>query len=241
MLRRSVVASKAASNSLIEALPEENGAGYSSVVIEYIVPKHKSWPFRRWNTRLIRSAKRSDGFIRADRHRPLNCRDGALKWYSVIHFDQPENLNKWLTCEQREAALKQGRNIFESYKFKSFSTGLEGWFSKQSGMELGSLGPPAWKQILAVVLGLYPIIMLQDYLFSYLGILEDWPPASAMWANIMITSCILTFVVMPLIVKLLDFWLQPAHQVTSTRAEVVGTVSTLVAMGLMVLAFSAIA
>ena len=238
---RSVVVSKAASSSLIESLPDEDSAGYSSVISEYVVLKDNSWAFRRWHAHLIRSAKRSEGFIRADRHRPLNCQNGALKWHTAIHFDRPEHLNQWLASEERKSALKAGRSTFETYKFKSFSTGLEGWFSNQSDSELGSLGPPAWKQILSVVLGLYPIIMLQDALFTRLGILKDWPSASAMWANIVITSCILTFVVMPIIVRLLDFWLQPAHQPISTRAEVMGLAYTLTAMGLMVLTFSVIA
>jgi hypothetical protein len=46
---------------------------------------------------------------------------------------------------------------------------------------------------------------------------------------------------MPLIVRLLDFWLQPAHQRASLRAEVVGAVFAVVAMGLMVFVFDGIA
>lgn len=238
VIQQTAIASKSASISLLEALPEGEHEQYSSVVIEYTVPRQKGWAFRRWHARLMRSARQSVGFVRADRHRPLSCKDGALKWYWVVHFDQPDHLNQWLVSKQREAMLQQGRDIFESYRFKSFTTGLEGWFSKRSGTELDSLGPPAWKQILSVVLALYPVIMLQDRIFSYFGILEDWSMASAMWVNLMITSGILTFVVMPVVVKLLDFWLQPAHQEVSVRAEVVGTTATLLAMGVMVLLFN---
>lgn len=167
VLQRTALVSKSASISLIEALPESNNYRYSSVVIEYIVPRQKAWAFRWWHTRLIRSAENSEGFARADRHRPLRCKDDALKWYWVVHFDQPDHLNQWLASKQREEILQQGRDIFESYRFKSFTTGLEGWFSKSSGIESDSLGPPAWKQILSVVLALYPVIMIQDRLFSF--------------------------------------------------------------------------
>lgn len=238
IVQKTALVSKSASISLIEALPEGENVGYSSVVIEYTVPRQKGWAFRRWHAQFIRSARRSPGFVRADRHRPLSCKDGALKWYWVVHFDQPEHLNQWLASKPREEILQKGRDIFESYRFKSFTTGLEGWFSKRSGTEFDSLGPPAWKQILSVVLALYPVIMIQDRIFGYFGILEDWSMASAMWVNLMITSCILTFVVMPFVVKLLDFWLQPAHQDVSVRAQVVGTTATLLAMGAMVLIFN---
>lgn len=240
LLDKTLIISKAASSSLLEALPDEGSTDYSSVVVEYSVPKNKGWSFRLWHRRLVQSAKASEGFVRADRYRPLKCKDGIVKWHSVIHFDRPEHLNQWQASAQREAALQTGQNIFDGYKFKSLSTGLEGWFSRQSGTELGSLGPPAWKQIASVVLGLYPVISLQERLFGYLGILEDWPSSVTLCINLIVTSCILTFAVMPTIVRLLDFWLQPAHQSASVRANVVGTVSTLLALIAMILLFTAL-
>lgn len=216
---------------------EQKDAFYSSVVVEYTVPEGKGWAFRKWHSRLVDMARRSPGFVRADRHRPLRCKDGALKWYSVIHFDQPEHLDRWLSSDHRETVLKAGKSVFDGYKFKSFTTGLEGWFFPESGLELNSLGPPAWKQILSVVLGLYPIIMIQERLFSYLGVFESWTPAKAMLANNLITTCILTLVVMPLIIRLLGFWFKPAYQSSSLRSEVSGTILTVAAMGLMALLF----
>lgn len=103
------------------------------------------------------------------------------------------------------------------------------------------LEPPAWKRILAVVLGLYPIILLQDYVFDYLEILEDWPPASALLVKLLLSSCIFTFVVMPIISKRLDFWLQPASQSPSLKLEVVGVGSTLMIMWVVSLVFNALA
>lgn len=241
MLKR-IIGASGELKDLRKFLPEGDQVGcYSSVVIEYLVPYAQRWAFRRWHARLVHTAERSEGFIRADRHRPLQCQGGVLKWYSVIHFDQPDHLNHWLSSKPREQVLAAGREIFKSYKFKSFATGLEGWFSRQSGIELDSLGPPAWKQILSVVLGLYPIIMLQDFVFQQLDLFDHWPPAHAMLVNNLITTCILTLVVMPLIVRLLDFWLQPAHQRASLRAEVIGALGAIVAMGLMVFVFNGIA
>lgn len=214
---------------------------YPSVVIEYIVPAGRSWAFRRWHRRLVKLAQRGEGFLRADRYRPLAVQEDCLKWYTVLHFEEPEDLRRWLQSGDREALLKAGREIFKSYKFKSFETGMEGWFCDQSGEELTGLGPPAWKEILAVVLGLYPIIMVQGFVLERLGIFEDWDPASAMLANNLITTCILTLIVMPRIVRWLNFWLRPAHRRSPVLTEVAGTLITLVAMAAMVYVFSGMA
>lgn len=220
---------------------EEANLPFPSVIIEYIVPNHKSWAFRSWHRRMVKSAQRSEGFLRADRYRPLAVQTGSLKWYTVVHFEQPAQLDQWLQSSDREALLKSGRDIFQSYKFKSFETGIEGWFSDQSGEELTGLGPPAWKEILVVVLGLYPIIMVQGFILEHLGIFESWDPASAMLANNLITTCILTLIVMPRIVRVLNFWLRPAHRHAPMQLEVVGTVVTLLAMAAMVYFFSEMA
>ncbi|MBE9139683.1 hypothetical protein IQ254_21205 [Nodosilinea sp. LEGE 07088] len=212
-----------------------------SVVIEYIVPKGKSWAFRGWHWRMVGSARRFDGFVRADRHRPLALPDDCLKWYTVLHFEQPNQLKQWLQSSDRDRLLETGRDIFKSYKFKSFETGLEGWFSEQSGAELTGLGPPAWKEILAVVLGLYPIIMVQGFILERLEVFEDWDPASAMLANNLITTCIFTLIVMPRIVRWLNFWLRPAHRRTPGWVEVAGTIVTVLAMVAMVYVFSELA
>ncbi|MEO1069982.1 MAG: hypothetical protein AAFW95_12825, partial [Cyanobacteria bacterium J06638_6] len=104
--------------------------------------------------------------------------------------------------------------------------------------ELTSLGPPVWKEILAVVLGLYPIIMVQGFILERLDLFDDWDPASAMLANNLITTCIFTLIVMPRIVRWLNFWLRPAHRRSPVVLEVVGTIVTLLAMAAMVYVFS---
>lgn len=214
---------------------------FPSVVIEYIVPNSKSWAFRSWHRRMVKTAQRSEGFLRADRYRPLAVQEGCLKWYTVLHFEQPHHLEQWLQSSDRESLLRAGRDIFKSYKFKSFETGMEGWFSDQSGEEFTGLGPPVWKKILAVVLGLYPIIMVQGFVLERLGLFESWDPASAMLANNLITTCIFTLVVMPRIVRWLNFWLRPAHRRSPLQIEVVGTVVTVLAMAAMVYFFNEIA
>jgi uncharacterized protein len=213
----------------------DNSVFYSSVVLEHIVSKADYAAFSRWYKAMTQIAEQQPGFLRVDHCPPLECVDDAIKQYAIVHFDTIDHLNDWLTSKQRTEMLESGQNIFRDYKYKSFTTGLEGWFSQQAGERTG-LGPDRWKQVLSVVLGLYPLVMAQS-LLSALGLMASWPPAAAMLVNNLITSSALTYTVMPQISKLFSFWLYPAYQDRSRRSNLLGTAILLAAFVVMVLFF----
>lgn len=201
---------------------------YSSSVMEYIVPEDMTTQFEEWYNRVRQVAQTYSGFLRADLCPPLDCQDGVIKCYSIIHFETPKQLNAWMTSKQRQQLFRQGQSIFLAYRFKSFSTGLEGWFSSHAGAaEQHGLGPPPWKQVLAVVLGLYPTLIVQGMVFAALGMMQSWPMPTALLVNNLITSSILTWVVMPRVSQFLGFWLRPAYRLTPLQVNLLGTIVVL--------------
>ncbi|NJM97176.1 MAG: hypothetical protein HC800_08335 [Phormidesmis sp. RL_2_1] len=213
----------------------ESQAFYSSLVVEHIVAKKQCADFELWQDTLLQAAKRQSGFIRFDCPPPLPCADDVTKWYTIVHFDSPENLDGWVASKVRQQILERGQKIFRAYRFKSFTTGLEGWFSRRwTNGEQSRLGPPAWKQILSVVFGLYPIVMVRLKLFPEAGMIGEWSPAGAMLLATWVTSAILAIGVMPLVTRLMGFWLYPAYRQAKGKTDILG--AAILGLGLIFMA-----
>ena len=205
----------------------ESQAFYSSLVVEHIVDKAECTAFEPWHNTLVQVANRHPGFVRADLNPPLFCENDVVKWYSIIHFNSPENLNSWVSSPSRKRALEGGQSILRAYRFKSFTTGLEGWFSQRTKGraeegETKGLGPPVWKQILSVVFGLYPIVMMRIKLFPSTGVIGAWSPSGEMLLATLVTSSILALAVMPTVTRLMKFWLYPAYQKVKWKTDLLG-------------------
>ena len=122
---------------------QESWRPAASLVIEHTVPAGEGLAFRWWHSRVTRAAKNFEGHIRSDLCAPVKGQqpDQPLTWYSIVHFESSELLDKWINSRDRSALIKSGRKTFASYQFISFSTGLEGWFSRPNGNRAVGIWP----------------------------------------------------------------------------------------------------
>ena len=111
-------------------------------------------------------------------------------------FYQSELFNQW---DQAVAQLTEGGPVRQEL------SGLETWFTLPG--QRAVIPPPRWKMALVTVLGVYPVSLLVPRLLQPLiGNLHPLLQGLFIAVGIVI---LLTWVVMPVLVRILRPWLQP--------------------------------
>lgn len=210
-----------------------NQLSNTSIVIEYEVSKEQELLFRQWQSQLRSAVTLFKGYLNTDIFPPI--KGVQDKWYIIVHFDTPANLTRWLDSDSRHELIKFGKKNFCSYQYHKLGTGLEGWFQQRKKSRQVNSTPPAWKQNFAVLFGLYPTVMFETLLFSQLGLMHDWSLAYKIFVNNLVSCSLLTWVVMPFVTGLLNFWLRP--QRAAVKLNLIGTSLVFVGYGFMMFIF----
>jgi uncharacterized protein len=174
--------------------------------------------FQAFQRRMTDAAQRFPGFRGNELLKPVAGIED--KWTALSRFDTAEHLDAWLGSAERQRLLAEEGKRFAEFELHRISPRYGSWFSSlQAGEE--AAGPPAWKSALSVLVGLYPTVFLLT-----LGLDEAWPDAD-LWLGLLVGSILsvatLTWVVMPVVTRLLGFWLAPAGPEAGPRREVLGT------------------
>jgi len=97
-------------------------------------------------------------------------------WVSLLRFDTSEHLNAWLESDARRAALQEVEPFIDQRE-QQVATAFSGWFT--FGDVPGQV-PPNWKQVMIVMLTLFPVVMPELlYLSPLLQSLNLALPSSA--------------------------------------------------------------
>jgi uncharacterized protein len=116
-------------------------------------------------------------------------------------FYQSSTFKAW---EERARMLTEGKPVYRQLH------GLEAWFRSPQNP------PPRWKMAAATFLGVFPLAMILNLTLG--PVIRSW---NFVLSNAVFNACVvagLTWVVMPLLTRLLHRWLQPQPQ---TRDKII--------------------
>jgi antibiotic biosynthesis monooxygenase (ABM) superfamily enzyme len=176
-----------------------------SVLFTWRVVPGRELDFERWLEEVNMVSARFPGHRGVTWLRPTaGTPEPERRYHCVLRFDNGRNLSRWLTSPEREVTVRHLAGIATESEPRETTTGMETWFSLPGHPVL----PPAkWKMTLVSFLGVYPLILIFDMLGAeHLG---ELPLPFLIRAAIipLLLSVLLTYLVMPLLSRLLRAFL----------------------------------
>ncbi|MBX9670148.1 MAG: hypothetical protein K2X93_21285, partial [Candidatus Obscuribacterales bacterium] len=182
----------------------DSGASEGSVATAIIteVKAETQEEYFAWECKIQTAQAQFPGYHGIYVEPPLPDRPG--QWTTLLRFESPVAIENWFASPQRQTLVAEGRKFVKGTKFQQMTSSFPGWFPVD---QLTGKGPPNWKSALLVMLGLYPIVMLEIFVLSPFEV--TWNSALKTFINLTLSVAFTTWVSMPLFIKKFGWWLLP--------------------------------
>ena len=197
---------------------EAKEAGPDGGVVEVIVTKVKPGmeaAYRQWETRIQQAQSRFPGYKGSYVQPPIA---GELGWTTLMRFDTAQQLEQWLKSPQRAALLVEAQPLIDYAHLQRMDSSFPGWFPTDPDT---GRAPPNWKAAMLVLLGLFPIVMLETRFLS--PRLAGLNSSVAMFFGNIISVALTTWLTMPVFIKALSWWLFPRSGKSTVARNAAGT------------------
>jgi antibiotic biosynthesis monooxygenase (ABM) superfamily enzyme len=198
----------------IEIKETEPDGGVVEVIVTKVKPGREE-AYRQWETKIQQAQSKFPGYRGSYVQPPIA---GELGWTTLMRFDSAEQLDRWLKSSERAALLREVEPLIDYAHLQRMETSFPGWFPTDP--KTGQ-GPPNWKAAMLVLLGLFPIVMLEARFLS--PRLASLNSSFAMFIGNTISVALTTWLTMPLFIKGLGWWLFPKSEASKIRVNIAGT------------------
>ncbi len=205
------------STAKAESKPETN-------VTEVILSKIKEGmedSYREWCVRIQSAQSKYPGY-RGMYLQPPTSNEG--RWTTLIRYDTAEHMEAWMAAPERAELLKESTAFIEHEELTRLATSFPGWVPVNP--ETGK-GPPNWKTSLLVLLGLFPIVMLEMKFLS--PILTGTSPTQSFGLGLHASMATFignvgsvfatSYLTMPLFIRCFSWWLFPEKETAANSAR----------------------
>ncbi|OIK25578.1 hypothetical protein VT52_021390 [Streptomyces malaysiense] len=208
---------------------------FTAVIGHDVRPGHEDG-YRHWRNKVLKDAGDCPGYAGSEAFSPV--RGVQERWVMLVRFDSRLHLEKWMESDAYAKQLDAGRQHFATHDVRKVPSSFSGWFRFDE--ETASGAPPNWKQAFAILLALYPVVMIMALFL--VPVLNGIGALSPLYIQGFIQSALavgaLTWILMPVVNRGLTFWLIPGRsrtttlQVAGTGIVVLGWIVFLVVFGL---------
>jgi antibiotic biosynthesis monooxygenase (ABM) superfamily enzyme len=183
------------------------GTNVTQVILSKIRPGMED-AYRAWAAKIQQAQSLYPGY-RGMYLQPPTSTDGH--WTTLLRYDTAAHLEAWMAAPERAELLKESTAFIESEELMRLATSFPGWVPINP---LTGKGPPDWKTALLVLLGLFPVVMLELRFLSPVLKSLGLHASLATFIGNALSVAATSFIAMPLFVRWFGWWLFPAD--TST-------------------------
>jgi uncharacterized protein len=159
--------------------------------------------FETWARGIVAAARQFPGHLGAS----VLDAPGSREYHILFSFADRRSLRAWLDSGERRRWLARVGELLEADRGLQQLTGLETWF-KLPGANVPTMKPPPrWKMWLVSLVAVYPLVLA----FQALAVprMAGLPLPLRALAFPLVLLTLMTFVVMPVVTRLLRRWLGP--------------------------------
>ena len=182
-----------------------------TVIVKRIAKKDKINEFEEWLSRISKEFSKQDGSMGIDIIRPTSSNKTKSEYVIIFRFNTYDNLEKWEKSAIRNEWLQKSWELSEAHYDVQKLTGLEFWFTPYLKDESSSrvpINPPPRYKMVIVTIPVISILLLT--LVPQIRVLTEMlsiPYVIGLVIAIIILVLLMTYVIMPLLTKLLRSWL----------------------------------
>jgi hypothetical protein len=179
-----------------------------TVIVKRVAKKSKTKEFEEWLSGISKEVSKQDGNMGIDIIRPTDKE--RPEYVIIFRFNNYDNLTKWENSSIRDEWLQKGRELAQFDPDVRKLTGLEFWFTPYSekSSHLIHLSSPARYKMVIVTIPVISLLLLtlvpQIHLITEMLFI---PYSIRFVIAITITVILMTYLIMPLLTKLLRPWL----------------------------------
>jgi hypothetical protein len=188
--------------SVLDEAVDAEGQGSTAVIRTDVLPGQEQ-RFRAWHDKVEVAQARAPGYVGCALQAPI---EGVQDdWVTILAFDSNEHLQQWLSSKERAALMAETETFMHDTQLREVASGFEGWF--RFGAPTGAPAAPPWKLNYLILLGLYPIVMLE---IIFLNPKLEWMPLP--FGNLIgnvLSVAILGWPVVAILSRVMAWWMTP--------------------------------
>jgi antibiotic biosynthesis monooxygenase (ABM) superfamily enzyme len=179
---------------------EDSGSNVTEVIFSKIKPGMEN-RYREWAVRIQAAQAKYPGYRGMFLQPPAES--GGL-WTTIIRFDTAAQLEAWMNAPERKTLLAESKAFIEHEQLTRLATSFPGWVPVDP---VTGKGPPDWKTAMLVLLGLFPVVMLELRFLSPILAKLGLHASLATFIGNSLSVAATSFITMPLFVRWFGWWL----------------------------------